>query len=128
MTSIELHYLGTHMDLGYQLLTSFGYTQEQLDSIGFYRPLVTLSSQETRDTLLDFLTSQSVYSALYQVLTDHKVKGVHYVLQCFCDSVRDDQGCLYDTPSPDKILKGWASVERDIIPNLGEVLITIEYR
>lgn len=127
MTSINLRYTGVHMQLAYDILTQLGYTEQDLSSINFHRPLLTLSSPETYQALYEFLISENVYSKLYQVLIDHKVRGFQYVLQCFCEAVSDKVGCLYRDVSHEEMQKVWDLSGEIIIPKLGEVLIMIEY-
>lgn len=77
-------------------------------------------------TVEKFLTDG--YKFVYSVLSEYKAKGLHYTLQCFTDYLSNDVGSLYKTPTNEEMGQAWAKVLSEVVPELGEVLITLEYR
>ena len=87
---------GIHAEVAYNFLINSGYDSEDLETIGMYQPLISLSSPTTIDTLLTFITDQQpLVSALFN---EYGKDGLLIVLQEFVEYIAKEfeHNTLYD--------------------------------
>ena len=90
------HKNGIHVEVAYNFLINSGYGSEDLETIGMYSPLISLSSPITIDTLLTFITDQEpLISALFN---EYGKDGLLIVLQEFVEYIAKEfeYNTLYD--------------------------------
>jgi hypothetical protein len=90
---MHIRYNGNHTEIAYSYLLQLGYTEDDLQEHGLYRPLISLMSDTNRSQFEQFTDGDEVHAMLYKVLMDHGLSSFLYVLQEFIDTIADN-GCL----------------------------------
>ena len=118
---------GIHAEVAYNFLINSGYDSEDLETIGMYQPLISLSSPPTIDTLLTFITDQPLVSALFN---EYGKDGLLIVLQEFIEYIAKEfeHNSLYDDDITQKqLIAGWKYVKAETIPQLVKHPMTTFY-
>ena len=119
---------GIHAEVAYNFLTNSGYDSEDLETIGMYPPLISLSSPTTINTLLTFISEQEpLVSALFN---EYGKDGLLLVLQSFVEHISKEfeHNTLYDDDiTQEQLIAGWKHVKAEIIPQLVKHPMTTFY-
>lgn len=78
---MHIRYHGEHISLLYSYLTHIGYSEEDVQEKGVYRPLITLTSSDTSQTMFDFLLTK--HETLFEILKTGGFNHLVFVLQEF---------------------------------------------
>ncbi|MCS0403435.1 hypothetical protein [Vibrio diabolicus] len=81
---MQIRYIGEHISLLYRYLTHLGYSEEEIQEKGIYRPLISLTSTETNQALYDFILSE--HETLFELLKTGGLNHLIFVLQQFVEN------------------------------------------
>lgn len=94
----QVHYNGVHSELAYNILEGCGFDSETLASLHIHMPLISLSSTDTVEFLLDYLCQDEQGEQVFNILNEYKIVGMLYLLQQFCRGCESDN-VLWDIPT-----------------------------
>ncbi|MBS9822616.1 hypothetical protein HKB31_16630 [Vibrio alginolyticus] len=81
---MQIRFIGEHISLLYRYLTHIGYSEEDVQEKGVYRPLITLTSSDTSQTMFDFLLTK--HETLFEILKTGGFNHLVFVLQQFVEN------------------------------------------
>ncbi|EOU2547391.1 hypothetical protein ACWOQH_000697 [Vibrio parahaemolyticus] len=81
---MHIRYIGEHISLLYSYLTSLGYSEEDIQEKGIYRPLISLTSTETTEAMFRFILTK--HETLFEILKTGGFNHLVFVLQEFVEN------------------------------------------
>ncbi|NIY94290.1 hypothetical protein [Vibrio diazotrophicus] len=122
---MQINYFGTHAALAHFVLSEWGYSEEELNSVHIYVPLIILCSSETLEQFQQSVLEHQ--ELLHSVLVNHGVNHLLYTLQELITHCEDSTSCLWDTVDAEKLQQAWDRVESEILPALAEPTCVISF-
>lgn len=81
---MRIRHIGEHISLLYSYLTHLGYSEEDIQEKGIYRPLISLTSSETSKAMLGFILTK--HETLFEILKTGGFNHLVFVLQEFVEN------------------------------------------
>lgn len=98
---MKILYIGEHISLLYRYLTHLGYSEEEIQEKGVYRPLITLTSSDTSQTMFDFLLTK--HETLFEILKTGGFNHLIFVLQQFVENT----GLPFSPPTQEELTQAF---------------------
>lgn len=98
---MKILYIGEHISLLYRYLTHLGYSEEEIQEKGVYRPLITLTSPDTSQTMFDFLLTK--HETLFEILKTGGFNHLVFVLQEFVQNT----DLPFEPPTKEELTKSF---------------------
>ncbi|MFN1551247.1 hypothetical protein [Vibrio natriegens] len=99
---MRIRFIGEHIFLLYSYLTHIGYSEEDIQEKGVYRPLITLTSSDTSQTMFDFLLTQ--HETLFEILKTGGFNHLVFVLQQFVENA----GLPFAPPTQEELTQAFS--------------------
>ena len=98
---MQIRYIGEHISLLYRYLTHLGYSEEDIQDKGVYRPLISLTSTETHQALYDFILTE--HETLFDILKTGGFNHLIFVLQQYVENT----GLPFSPPTQEELTQAF---------------------